>query len=633
MIRKCSILFLCIVLFALTMQPAFAASGSQTPAILYQLMEKFPHLAYWNHVGSPDNNPDGVTDQPCPTHSGCSWVPGACTCNSFSCAIQCMGFAYKVGYDIVGSDPREWEKSTELDASKLRVGDVIRYRSNRHSLCVTGVKGSVISFVDANWLPMCQIRWASMDLADMPGFTYVLHSPKNNLKNTNIDFYLDAFGDVSAPKPQTEDPTKETWVTNGNLNLRTAPGLSADKSALVPQGTRITVTDKKVKDDYLWGKTGYGGIAGWIALDYCLYRSGTPYAPTFVNFSHQQPLNESFSLKWKAVAGADSYIVTLLDEDENVVKTVKTAQTSCNCKLTKTGTYSANVKSSSAHAASWTLSSSLHEFAVRKRSEIDVQSMTVKPASLELCPCEKANLSLSVTPYCANLALSAHSSNPGIASVSDNVVTANALGLATITYTDRNTGVSAACKVSVVPTTPQNLRQDRTASTDRSVALKWSKVAGAEGYFVYRQKADGAFAYIATTQKNTFRDTGRKAGTRYVYKVKAYIMSGSTKLISTPSAAAAGIALPAAVTKLSASPSGNRITVKWGKSAGADFYIVYRHLAGTSGYQRVTTVTGTKYSETLKSGTRAAYSIRAVKTVGGVNYISAYSAGVTVTAG
>ncbi|MBQ5968993.1 MAG: Ig-like domain-containing protein [Clostridia bacterium] len=630
--RKWSILLLCIVLLTLTVQPAFAANHS-APAILYQLMVKFPHLAYWNHVGSPYNNPDGVTDQPCPTHSGCSWVPGACTCNSFCNAIQCMGFAYKAAYDIVGSDPRGWDKSTVLDASKLRVGDVIRYRGNRHSLCVTGVKGNVISFVDANWLPMCQIRWAAMDLADMPSFTYVLHSPDNNLKNTNIDFYLDAFGDGTTPTLPAADPTKEVWVTNGNLNLRAVPGLSGDKVSLVPQGTRITVTDKKLKDDYLWGKTSYGNTAGWIALDYCLYRSGTPYAPTFVDFSHVHPLNESFQLKWKAVAGADSYTLTVLDEDDKVVKTVKTTQTSCSCKLTKTGTYSASVASASTHATTWVLDSTLHEFAVRKRSDIDVQSLALKPASLELCTSETATLTLGVTPYCANLSLAVKSSNPAIATISNNVVTANGLGLATITYTDRNTGVSAACKVSVVPTAPQNLRQNRAGSTDRAVALKWSKVAGAQGYFVYRQKADGAFAYIATTNKNAYLDTGRTAGQRYVYKVKAYIMSGTTKLISTPSAAAAGIALPAAVTDLSASASGNRITVKWGKSATADFYIVFRHTAGTNGFQRVTTVTGTKYSETLQSGTRAAYKIRAVKTVGGVNYISPYSNSVVVTAG
>ena len=630
--RKWSILLLCMMLFVLTAQPAFAAKNT-TPAILYQMMEKFPHLAYWNHVGSPYNNPDGVTDQPCPTHVGCSWVPGACTCNSFSNAIQCMGFAYKVGYDIVGSDPRGWDKSTVLDASKLRVGDVIRYRGNRHSLCVTGVKGNVISFVDANWLPMCQIRWASMDLDDMPSFTYVLHAPDNNLKNSNIDFYLEVFGDGYVAKPVVEDPTKEVWVTNGNLNLRAAAGLSADKVSLVPQGTRITVTDKKVKDNYLWGKTSYGNTAGWIALDYCLYRSGTPFAPTFINFSHQQPLNESFPLKWKAVAGADSYTVTLLDENDTVVKTIKTDQTSCNCKLTKTGTYSVSVTSASSHASTWTLTSTLHEFAVRKRSEIDAQSLELKPASLELCPCETANLHCAVTPYCANVSLTAKSSNANVATVSNDVVTAKSIGLATITYTDRNTGVSAACKVSVVPTTPLNLRQDRKNSTDSVIVLRWSKVEGAEGYFVYRQKADGAFAYIATTTKNAFVDKGRSAAQRCVYKVKAYVMSGATKLISTPSEAAVGYTAPAAVKNLSASSSNGKAILKWSESASADFYIVYRHTAGTNGYQRVTTVTGTKFSESLRKGTRVAYTVRAVKTINGVNYISPYCAGVTVTIG
>lgn len=63
------------------------------------------------------------------------------------------------------------------------------------------------------------------------------------------------------------------------------------------------------------------------------------------------------------------------------------------------------------------------------------------------------------------------------------------------------------------------------SSTKKGVGLRWSKVAGAEGYMVYRRTANGSYKLL-TTEKGvsnvTYRDTTAKKGTKYYYKVKAY---------------------------------------------------------------------------------------------------------------
>ena len=344
-LKRVLLLLLSLILLLSVVQPGFVlAEAAETPQVLLDLMAKFPHKAYWNHVGSPINNPDGVTDSPCPNHIGCSWQEGACSCNSFLQAIQCMGFAYKAAFDIVGSNPREWEMSTTLDASKLRVGDVIRYRGNRHSLCVTGVKGNVISFVDCNWYPLCQIRWGTMDLDEMPSFSYVLHDPNNRLRNRNLSFFQSMVDDTTGYL-STHVKHDETWVTKAVMNMRRRTSTDSPVETQLPAGITFVVTDKKINNGYLWGKTAYSTYEGWVALDYCSYVSGSVNAPQFRDFCDVQPVNTSFKLTWSAVKAADYYKVFLYDENDQVAEKTKTTATTAAFTLNKVGAYYAEVES------------------------------------------------------------------------------------------------------------------------------------------------------------------------------------------------------------------------------------------------------------------------------------------------
>lgn len=124
-----------------------------------QLQAKFPAGRYWNHTPGTSNNPDGTTGTPCPSHGSCTGT-GSCGCNMYSGAIQCMGFAYKLGADAFGSSPRNWSKSYNINT--VKPGDVIRYvtsAGNGHSVFVTGVTSTSVTFADCNYGNLCRIRW------------------------------------------------------------------------------------------------------------------------------------------------------------------------------------------------------------------------------------------------------------------------------------------------------------------------------------------------------------------------------------------------------------------------------------------------------------------------------------------
>lgn len=63
------------------------------------------------------------------------------------------------------------------------------------------------------------------------------------------------------------------------------------------------------------------------------------------------------------------------------------------------------------------------------------------------------------------------------------------------------------------------------SSSTKGIALKWTKVTGAEGYMIYRKTGSGTYKRIATEKgvsNLSYRDTTAVKGKKYTYKVKAY---------------------------------------------------------------------------------------------------------------
>lgn len=144
------------------------------------------------------------------------------------------------------------------------------------------------------------------------------------------------------------------------------------------------------------------------------------------------------------------------------------------------------------------------------------------------------------------------------------------------------------------------------------ITVKWSRVAGATGYYVYRKTSTGSWSRIAELNGAStlgYTDTKASAGVTYIYTVRPYSgnvngdwnSTGTLKRLADPTVAS--------VTNATAG-----ITVKWNKTAGASGYIVYRK--GTSGsWTRIADVksgSATSYTDkTASSGSTYSYTVRA----------------------
>lgn len=144
------------------------------------------------------------------------------------------------------------------------------------------------------------------------------------------------------------------------------------------------------------------------------------------------------------------------------------------------------------------------------------------------------------------------------------------------------------------------------------ITVKWSRVAGATGYYVYRKTSTGSWSRIAELKGAStlgYTDTKDSAGVTYIYTVRPY--SGDVKGDWNSTGTLKRLADPTVASVTNATAG---ITVKWNKTAGASGYIVYRK--GTSGsWTRIADVksgSATSYTDkTASSGSTYSYTVRA----------------------
>ena len=127
------------------------------------------------------------------------------------------------------------------------------------------------------------------------------------------------------------------------------------------------------------------------------------------------------------------------------------------------------------------------------------------------------------------------------------------------------------------------------SSSSKTATVKWNKVEGAKGYYVYRSATGEAgtwtrIANIKSGDTTSYTATGLKKGSDYYFCVKAY--SGTTA-----SASSAKKVVTVGEPVISASVSGNdKITVKWNKISDVKYYRVYMKNKGVPSYTTVATI-------------------------------------------
>ncbi len=169
---------------------------------------------------------------------------------------------------------------------------------------------------------------------------------------------------------------------------------------------------------------------------------------------------------------------------------------------------------------------------------IYVENIALSPATAELSIGEELKLAAVITPGNAtNQTVTWVSDAPAVVSVEDGVVTAKALGKATITATTEDGAKTATCVVTVNQKLAAPEVTAVKAEDDSSITITWAAVENAESYQVLRAVGKyGAYEELeveefGTTEngKLSYKDPMdlNAAGNTYSYKVVALPEEGS----------------------------------------------------------------------------------------------------------
>lgn len=249
------------------------------------------------------------------------------------------------------------------------------------------------------------------------------------------------------------------------------------------------------------------------------------------------------------------------------------------------------------------------------------QKLTAKAAATSI-PVGKTT-TLSVTGAKSKTTWS--SANKALATVSGSTVKGLKVGTVKFTVTAEETenykAAAATVSVKILPAATTKLV---AANQAKGIKLTWAKVAGANGYVVYRNNKK--IKTITSGSTVTFTDAAANTnGTKYAYKVVAKAATGVSTL--SKSLATYRVARPA-ITSLT-NPVSKKMTVKWGKNAKASGYqIQYSLKSNFSGAKSVTVAKAATVSKVIGSLTKGKtyyVRIRTYKTVGKTKYYSLWS--------
>ena len=146
------------------------------------------------------------------------------------------------------------------------------------------------------------------------------------------------------------------------------------------------------------------------------------------------------------------------------------------------------------------------------------------------------------------------------------------------------------------------------ANATNGITVKWTTVANATGYRIYRRASgEKSWTYLANTTNAYYTDTTVKSGVYYKYTVRTVFYSVFSnfedglllKCVATPK-----------LTSIGNTSTG--ITVKWNTVSGANGYRVYRRGAGSNSWLYLGTVSGGSFTDTnVVKGQYYRYTVRA----------------------
>jgi GH25 family lysozyme M1 (1,4-beta-N-acetylmuramidase) len=139
----------------------------------------------------------------------------------------------------------------------------------------------------------------------------------------------------------------------------------------------------------------------------------------------------------------------------------------------------------------------------------------------------------------------------------------------------------------------ENLQQ--TDATTTSITIGWDAAEKVAGYELYRydNETDSYIKLVTLPASETsYIDSGRKAGKKYEYQVRAYAKDGTATLYG-PYTTAKLTTKPAKVRELKiVSVSKHKVTLTWSKRVRCTGYYVYRYDADAKEWVKIATLKG-----------------------------------------
>ena len=250
------------------------------------------------------------------------------------------------------------------------------------------------------------------------------------------------------------------------------------------------------------------------------------------------------------------------------------------------------------------------------------QTITAKPSASLIAVGKAATVSIGGSKG----AKSYKSSNTAIATVDKNgKITAKKAGTVKITVTSAATGsYKAASKTITIKVVPAATVSLKAVNQTTGIKLTWKKVAGANGYLVYRNGKKIATIGKATTVTYTDKKANTN-GAKYTYRIVAKASTGNSTL--SKSLTTYRVIRPAV--KSVKNTSSKKAVVTWGKNTKATGYeIQYGLKKNFSGAKKVTVKKKATVKTTLSKLTKGKIyyiRIRTYKTVGKTKYYSTWS--------
>ena len=186
---------------------------------------------------------------------------------------------------------------------------------------------------------------------------------------------------------------------------------------------------------------------------------------------------------------------------------------------------------------------------------------------------------------------------------------------------------------------PQKPVVSTKSNTSQGVKLGWSKIADAQGYYVYRKVLNGSYEKIATitsADSVSYVDTKAENGTLYKYKVFAYRKIDGGICKSSASSVKTIVRLKGVSVSSVKSSASKKLKVTWAKDTNATGYEIQYSTSSSFAAANTKSVTVksnktvTKTLSGLISKKKYYVRVRTYKTVDGTTYRSAWSSKISM---